>query len=277
MGCTLVWSESLAQQGDELQKQLNQLKTYEHLAEAKVMVVGTNHFKKDILKPQKQTGVKRLVAALAQFKPTKVVVEWNPKRFDETNQKYRAYLAGKFSIDQKPNEVYQVGFRLAKQMAHDTLWLFDNRPAFIGSLEGFTFDKFGEFARKHDQGFYDKHLKSITKVWNHNTALLKKLNVYDYFTLVNSDKMSRINAQRMHAFETRVGIRNTWMGPDWLGRWYQRNVRMMSNVLKMICKGDRILIIVGDNHKWVLDELFKNAPDFEVVSSGEHLLKYRKK
>ena len=277
LGCILLWSASQAQVADEFQKQLNQLKTYENLTLAKVMVVGTNHFKKDVLTPQKQTDLKRLIAALAQFKPTKVVVEWNPKKFDETNQNYRAYVAKKFSIRQKPNEVYQIGFRLARQMAHDTIWLFDNRPAFIGSLEGFTFDKFLGFADKHDKGFYDKHLKTITKVWNYNKALMKKLNLYDYFTLINSDKMSQVNAQRMHAFETRVGIRNTWMGPDWLGRWYQRNVRMMSNVLKIARKGDRILIIVGDNHKWVLDELFKNAPDFEVVSSGEHLLKYRKK
>ncbi|OJJ15760.1 hypothetical protein BKI52_36165 [marine bacterium AO1-C] len=270
---TPVW----AQVTDDFQKQLNQLKTYEHLTLAKVMVVGTNHFKKEVLNPQKQSDLQRLITALAQFKPTKVVVEWNPKKLKQTNEEYQKYLKGKFSIDQKTNEVYQIGFRLAKKMKHDMIWLFDNRPAFIGSLEGFTFEKFLKFADKNDKGFYDKHLKTITEVWNYNKALMKKLNLYDYFALINSSKMSKINAQRMHAFETRVGIQNTWMGPDWLGRWYQRNVRMMSNVLKMAKKGDRILIIVGDNHKWVLDRLFKNAPDFEVVPSGEHLLKYRKK
>ena len=270
-------SISQAQVADDFQKQIEQLKTFDHLVEAKVMVLGTNHFNKEALAPQKQAELKHLIDALAQFKPTKVVVEWNPKKFEKTNENYRQYLKGKFSIDKRPNEVYQIGFRLARQMKHDTIWLFDNRPAYIGSLKGFTFDKFSEFAKKHDKGFYDKHMNTIIKVWEHNKAWLKKLKLYDYFTAINSDRRSKINAQRMHAFETRVGIQNTWLGADWLGRWYQRNVRMMSNVLKITKKGDRILIIVGDNHKWVLDRLFKNAPDFEVVSSGEHLLKYRKK
>lgn len=55
----------------------------------------------------------------------------------------------------------------------------------------------------------------------------------------------------MHMYEIRVGIQN-WLGPDWLSRWYQRNIRMASNILKLAENKDRILIIVGDNHKWIL-------------------------
>ena len=44
-----------------------------------------------------------------------------------------------------------------------------------------------------------------------------------------------------------------WVGPDWLGRWYRRNVRMLANLVKMNQPEERILILVGDNHKWTLD------------------------
>ena len=70
-------------------------------------------------------------------------------------------------------------------------------------------------------------------------------------------------------FEIRVGIQNNWVGPDWLGRWYRRNIRMAGNVLKMTEAGDRILIIVGSNHKWVLDMLFNHIPEFQVSSSWD--------
>ena len=68
-----------------------------------------------------------------------------------------------------------------------------------------------------------------------------------------------------------VNSAQVWIGPDWLGRWYQRNIRMMGNVMQIANNDDRILIIVGDNHKWTLDMLFENAPDFKVVSSSDYL------
>lgn len=39
--------------------------------------------------------------------------------------------------------------------------------------------------------------------------------------------------------------------------------------LKINKSGDRLLIIVGDNHKWVLDMLLGHAPDFNIASSWE--------
>jgi len=99
--------------------------------------------------------------------------------------------------------------------------------------------------------------------------------LYDRFTLMNSPQAANINAQRMHLYEVRVGIQKDWLGPDWLGRWYRRNVRMMSNVLKLAEKDHRILIIVGDNHKWTLDMLFENTPDFKLESSWQLLQNYR--
>ena len=75
----------------------------------------------------------------------------------------------------------------------------------------------------------------------------------------------------MHMYEIRVGIQENWIGPDWLSRWYQRNIRMASNILKLSKSEDRILVIVGDNHKWTLDMLLENTPDFEVVSSWDYL------
>lgn len=43
---------------------------------------------------------------------------------------------------------------------------------------------------------------------------------------------------------------------------------MMANLMAFNTPGkDRIVIILGDNHKWVLDTLLGFNPDFELVSS----------
>jgi hypothetical protein len=75
----------------------------------------------------------------------------------------------------------------------------------------------------------------------------------------------------MHMYELRAGIGDNWMGPDWLARVYQRNLRMMAHLLKISEPGDRLLVVVGDNHKWTLEDLMSKTPDLEVVSSFNYL------
>lgn len=248
-----------------------QLKTYTHLAQSKVMVLGTHHFNSSALDSVSQASILRLTKMLAKFEPTKIVLEWEPRVSEKANQNFNAYLKDSFLIQNKHNEVYQLGFRLAKIVEHDRLYFFDDQTPFIGSLEGFSFEEFRAYAETNDKGFYDKYLKDITTTYNHNETVFDSLTLLNQIALRNSPIAQRINSQRMHSFEIRVGIQKNWIGPDWLGRWYTRNVRMLANVIKMNQQNDRILIIVGDNHKWTLDELFKNTPEFELLSSWDFL------
>lgn len=256
------------------------LQTYDLENSAPVMVLGTHHFRQeqhyDELSAENQQLLKQLIEALEKFQPTKVVIEWEPSFAATTNEKYQNYLKGEFSIDSLANEVYQLGFRMAKQMGHDSIYLFDDQTPFIGSLEGFTFDKFGAYAEEQDPIFFKAHEALLIERYGKNQTALQALNLYDYLLMINSPEANKINAQRMHMYEVRVGIQKNWQGPDWLGRFYRRNVRMMANVLQFTdVEKDRILIIVGDNHKWILDQLFEYTPDFKRVSSYDYLLQGR--
>lgn len=248
-----------------------ELKGYDSLAESKVMVVGTSHFKKNVLAAESQEQLQALIQRLATFQPTKIVLEWEPELLARTNREYQAYWAGTFAIAERENEVYQLGFRLGLYMGHDSLYLFDDQTEFIGSLENFSFGAFTEYAIQNDGDFYDKHEETLLETFRYNQGILEGYALYDRIALLNSPTAQQVNAHRMHMYEIRVGIQKNWIGPDWLGRWYRRNVRMVGNILKLAEAGDRILIIVGDNHKWTLDMLFRNIPDFEVVSSWELL------
>ncbi|PKV52849.1 hypothetical protein ATE84_4978 [Aquimarina sp. MAR_2010_214] len=256
---------------NELEKAENTLKNYDSLTQSKIMIVGTLHFGKDILEPHNQENIVKLVKTISKYNPTKVVLEWEPSALSIVNKEYQSFVVDTFNISNKRNEVYQLGFRIAKNMKHDSIYLFDNQTEFIGSLENFSFDSFGEYAKQNDDGFYNIYEKHLTKIFNQNQKIYKNHNLYDRIALMNSPTAQKFNAQRMHMYEIRVGIQKNWIGPDWLARSYQRNIRMAGNILKMAQTGDRILVIVGDNHKWTLDMLFENIPDFEVVSSWDYL------
>jgi hypothetical protein len=285
MRCTFCWCFlclSLTAFGQNPSDGGSFLLDYDDIPKSEVMVLGTYHFRQDQhydeLSPENQREIDRVLSALAAYQPTKVVIEWEPQNSAKVNLEYQQYLNGNFSIDTLVNEGFQLGFKLAKKIGHQSVYLFDDQTEFIGSLENFSFDSLTAYAEQNDTGFYDIHMERLISTFNKNQAALDELGIYDRLVQMNSPQATRINAQRMHLYEVRIGIQKSWIGPDWLGRWYRRNVRMMSNVLKFSePPNDRILIIVGDNHKWVLEQMFDYCPDFKVVSAYEYLSDYREK
>lgn len=268
IGCNRSWKN------EQLELKEKELKGFKYEPIAQVMVAGTYHFAQeketDELSSENKQEIERVLDAFEKFQPTKVLLEIEPKHKDKF-EIYRKYHSESLSIDTLPNEIYQLGFRMAHKMGHDSIYLFDDQTPFIGSLENFSFEKFNKYAAQSDSTYTQKHIPEILSNFAYNDSLLKSLPLYERLCLINSSKAQEINAQRMHMYEVRVGIGENWIGPDWLGRWYQRNVRMMGNILKMSEQGDRLLIIVGDNHKWVLEDLMNYTPDLEVVSAYEYL------
>lgn len=247
------------------------LKPFNAPSISQVMTLGTMHFNASFLDEEHQLGLDKLIESLKAYQPNKIILEWEPRLTERVNQRYRQYLGGIFSIDTLYNEVYQLGFRLAAELGHDQLYLFDDQTPFIGSLTDFSFDKFFEYDSDEEKVFVEKHLEEIKQTFEYNNNILESLPLYEQYQARNSPFMKRFNIDRMHMLELRKGVQSDWFGPDWVGRWYRRNTRMSANLLKLAEPGDKILIIVGDNHKWVLETLFDFIPEFTVVPAADYL------
>lgn len=256
-------------------KPTSPLRGFEQEAFRKVMILGTYHFAQenhyDELSSHCQKDIQSLNKLLAQFEPDKVFLERPPEQSEVLNVRYQKYLKDEITLDSLANEVYQIGFRLARQLGHSQIYLFDNQTEFIGSLQNFSFDSLDAIAEKYDAGFYDTHIPQMEQVWRYNDSLLRELSLLENLQLRNSPQMQTINAQRMHMYESRIGIGQNWMGTDWLARWYQRNLRMTGLVLRASQPNEKLLLIVGSNHKWIMEQIMHNTLDFEVVPSYLYL------
>jgi len=273
--CLLVGISFACTGPEQNEALMSSWRTFDHLSIAKVAVLGTYHFAQeeeiDELTGENQKQLEKLTALLAQWKPTKVVLEKEPRLQQVLQDRYEQYLADPSYIDTLSNEIYQIGFRLAAKMEHERIFLFDNHPEFIGSLEGFTFDGFEEQAQTESAGMYDRHRDELIEVWTHNDSLERSVGLVDRMRIMNHPLSVRTNAQRMHLYELRAGIDQSWIGPDWVAHWYQRNLRMVSYLFTFAEPQDRILIIAGNNHKWVLEQLLRDVPEFGVVPIHEML------
>ena len=237
-----------------------------------VLIIGTFHFDQetnyDELSEKNQLEIDRLLTGLEKFGATKVFIEKSPLYDSVYNARYQEYLTSEESIDSLRNEIYQLGFRMAKRLQHDAIYLFDNKPDFIGSLEDFSFSSFAKYADSVDTQFNKKHHQQISEVYTYNDSVRNSLGLYSNIKSLNSAEAAQYDIARMHAIEIRVGVDHNWIGADWLGRWYQRNIRMMMHVLRQSDPGDKVILFVGSNHKWVLEQLMKNTPELQIVDAS---------
>ncbi|MBZ9534192.1 hypothetical protein KGR20_07935 [Cytobacillus oceanisediminis] len=84
----------------------------------KIILVGTFHFEENVaLIKTKEDEVKELVELLAEWKPSKIAVEWEKNEENLLNERYKK-ISNKYSID----EIEHIGFRLAKKLEHNKLY-----------------------------------------------------------------------------------------------------------------------------------------------------------
>jgi len=102
-------------------------------ARAEVLVLGVYHMSNpgrdivnmqadDVLAPKRQAEIAQVIAALKRFQPTKVAVEADIGD-DRIPKRYAYYLAGKHELTR--DETEQIGFRLAKELGHQTVYPVD--------------------------------------------------------------------------------------------------------------------------------------------------------
>ena len=85
----------------------------------------------DLLSDKRQREVRVLLDCLARFRPNKIAVEWRAEHQAALDAEFAKYLAGSES-SVGPNEIYQLGFRVARRFGHKRIYAVDaqERPEF---------------------------------------------------------------------------------------------------------------------------------------------------
>ena len=70
--------------------------------------------------------------------------------------------------------------------------------------------------------------------------------------------------------EAHFGEPGDWAGADLIADWYRRNIRIYSNVVRLIdSPNDRILVIYGAGHLGWLRQQFANDPGVRLRKLAE--------
>jgi hypothetical protein len=243
-----------------------------HPDEIEVLLLGIYHMDNpgldavktevdDVLAPSRQAELDSLVRRLAKWRPDQVAVEWPLTFADSTRSRFERYTAGTLSPSR--NEVVQIGFRLAKQLGHATVYPIDHPMPIGNDSIGPLFDRRPDLKRAAD---------SVTAVLQARAdsvaPLRRRQSVIEQLREANSERaLRRGNSEGMFGALLPAGEGGNYGGPQVLARWYERNIRMGHNLYRSLRPTTRrVIVIVGSGHVPPLRNLLDEAPQFCPVS-----------
>lgn len=261
LACTLLHTAAPAQQSavrSEPRVQILVLGTY-HFDNPGLDVVKTTVA--DVLTQSKQREIEQVVQALARFRPTKIAVEVRSDGAARLDSMYAAYRAGRHTLGR--SEVQQLGFRLAQRFNHARLHPIDHRGEF-------PFGAVMQYAQKHDPAFVQHAQQVMAEIAAEHNRMQQEKSIGEI--LRSENDLERIAwGHGLYVGIARVGAGDTYVGADLLSKWYERNIRIFSDLQRLAAPGDRILVIFGSGHTPILRELIVADPRLELVEAKDYL------
>ena len=255
----------------------------------KVMTLGVFHFdypnldarkndekdKIDVYEEKHQSEIAKIVGALKEFMPNRIVIEVQPAFQKRIDSLYEAYRLGKHPLGR--SEIEQLGFRIAHELKIEKLECVDTWGKFYESLNYLSSDT--SLRAKAFEQYYFNNPDTIYNKKNPSIRLSTASGITDNLLYLNDPQTIKESLGPYlighFKYEEKEG---DYTGVDFeTGRWFNRNLRIFRNIQKVTKSvSDRILIIYGAGHLNILNNLFESSPEYELIGSVPFLRKAKK-
>ena len=198
---------------------------------------------------------------LAEFKPTIILVEAEPKEQDALEKNYAGYLVDPTKETAFQNETQFIAFEIGRLSQTKKIIGIDKQL-------GYNYMGIDELAHEIEAKTYLNGQKAIKKILEslYTEPLINrfiKMNEQSYY-----DAMINLNADLL----TYVNTENNFEGADAAGDFYLRNLKMFANINRVkVNDSDRILILSGSTHAAFFDMFMKRSPKYELVPITNYL------
>lgn len=214
---------------------------------------------------KEQQEIRNLNKLLSEFRPTIVCVEIQPEYEENLNKAYQKYLENHDELDTNWGEISLVAFEVARMNNVEKIYAIDHQMGYnynIGeevtnSIDSLTYREYvnNPFKDFPELDVKDEDMSLIEKV--------KRINNSDY-----QDFFLNINADIL----TYVGTEGKFEGADEAAKFYQRNLRMFSNINRVhMNKEDRIFILSGGAHASFFRDFMSRSPKYNLVDVSDYL------
>lgn len=237
----------------------------------------------DVLTPQRQTELEAITKQLRKFNPDLLLVERLPESQPEIDSLYKLYLNGNLdlpTLDGGRSEVFQLGFRLGKQLQVPRIYCVD-APG--GTSQGIL-----------DNGrnieLYKEEGQALRKIAGDKSNEFKagKITLHQYLTFINQPEIynkiyhlryitpARVTNGTFKNPDERVDtafIDPKYIGAELISVFKNRDLKIYSNIAttNLQEKPKRLLLIIGGAHIGSLHNILRDDEDFKIVEAIKYL------
>lgn len=207
--------------------------------------MGTYHFayQKDVLL-DKQVEILELVDFLADFKPSKIAVEWERSEQEELSKVYI-----KSEENYEMNEVEQFGFRLATKLNH--------KKIFAVNWAGLLTQEEMMALNQSIQENYPGVLQAVEAFNEKSGSIRPEQTLLEAYRHLNNQELTK-ELEQMYLSILAVEKNGQNIGVSFLNKWIERELVIVKNISEILEKSkERILLVVGGDHLWMLKKLFE--------------------
>lgn len=272
-------------------------------ASIEVMLLGVYHFDNpgqdkhnlqidDYLSERRQMEINEVVDMLAQFNPEKILIEQKPSSQNRIDSLYQAYIQNKLNLmdlERGRNEIFQLGFKLARKEKLKRLYCIDANGNWLGPYVDFIADTLDMGFYKIDEQKAEVGIKAINEQFKKNSvkenliftnqrkSIIDNHNYYIDVAIRVKDTVEVYftNQERTEVIDDKEYLLRSFdfqnIGVELVAEWYKRNFFIYRNILENSQAGDKILIIIGQGHVAILQNLLKDNPKYRVVSPLDYL------
>ena len=215
----------------------------------------------DVLTEKRQKEIREFVNLLKRFKPTKIALE-APFGSVKVNEQYSHYLRSEYQLTR--NEIDQIGYRLAKELNHQKVYGVDAEGKFdIGRVFAFA-------GANNQQEIVDRGIVIGKRQVDEENKLIRTATIREIYKVINDQR--RINeSHQAYVMMSRVGKDKEYPGVDLLADWYERNLKIFSNINRITeSKNDRILLIIGGGHVKILQQFIEDSGEYSLEKADKY-------
>jgi hypothetical protein len=209
----------------------------------------------DVLAPERQRQLERLVGCLAAFQPTRIAVEWDHGDQEGLDRRYREYREARRPLGR--SEVDQIALRLAGRLGLPRVDAVDWNEMPPGREEDFDFQAWAEThgAMARVQALREPAARSGEADRRDLVAWLRRTNT--------PEALAR--SHRQYFDYLLIGDAKTFPGANWVGNWFARNLKIFTHLVRMDAgPKDRVLVVYGAGHAPLLRRYAEESGAFRV-------------
>jgi len=214
---------------------------------------------------ENQKKVHEIAEKLSDFEPTVILVETVPEENDELRENYFSYVDNPDMDFENPSEIELLAFELGRLSGTERIYGIDHKMSYnykIGQL----------INNKIDPTWHDAYYEDPLQFYPAVNADEDTLSLFEKLKRTNHDRyldfLIAVNADML----THAGTEDGFEGADEAAKYYQRNLRMYSNLNRLdLSEDDRVFILMGASHTAFFRDFMSRDPKYEMVDTFEYL------